>query len=89
MRTNGFDFHMALTAGEVPWTDDRVRQTFANGRELIDMNAYVDNHAAYSWQKALPFMVQGDAADISTVLRGGMTAVAPRPAIASWHLRVS
>jgi multiple sugar transport system substrate-binding protein len=62
MRTNGYDFHMALTAGEVEWTDDRVRQTFANWRELIDMGAYIDDHTAYSWQEALPFMVQGDAA---------------------------
>ncbi|MEM7614639.1 MAG: ABC transporter substrate-binding protein [Pseudomonadota bacterium] len=62
LRTNGFDFHMQLAAGEVPWTDDRVRQTFANWRELIDMGAFIDNHASYSWQEALPFMVQGDAA---------------------------
>ena len=62
LRTNGFDFHMALTNGEVPWTDDRVRATFANWRELIDMGAFVDNHQTYSWQEALPFMVQGEAA---------------------------
>lgn len=62
MRTNGFDFHMALARGEVKWTDDRVKQTFANWRELIDMGAYVDNHQNYSWQEALPFMVNGEAA---------------------------
>ena len=62
MRTNGFDYHMQLTAGEIPWTDEGVRQTFANWRELIDMGAFIDNHTAYSWQEALPFMVQGDAA---------------------------
>ncbi|MFK7745133.1 MAG: ABC transporter substrate-binding protein [Roseobacter sp.] len=62
MRTNGFDFHMELAAGEVKWTDDRVRATFANWRELIDMGAFVDNHQNYSWQEALPFMVNGDAA---------------------------
>ncbi|MFK7868430.1 MAG: ABC transporter substrate-binding protein [Roseobacter sp.] len=62
MRTNGFDFHMALAAGDVKWTDDRVRATFANWRELIDMGAFVDNHQNYSWQEALPFMVNGDAA---------------------------
>ncbi|MCE0506712.1 ABC transporter substrate-binding protein [Roseivivax sp. GX 12232] len=62
MRTNGYDFHMALTQGEVEWTDDRVRQTFANWRELIDMGAYIDNHQSYSWQEALPFMVNGEAA---------------------------
>ena len=26
MRTNGYDFHAALTNGEIPWTDDRVRK---------------------------------------------------------------
>ncbi len=62
MRTNGFDFHMELAAGEVKWTDDRVRQTFANWRTLIDMGAFVDNHQNYSWQEALPFMVNGEAA---------------------------
>ena len=62
MRTNGYDFHMALTNGEVAWTDDRVRATFANWRALIDMGAFIDNHQSYSWQEALPFMVNGDAA---------------------------
>ncbi len=62
MRTNGFDFHMALANGDVKWTDDRVRQTFVNWRELIDMGAFVDNHQNYSWQEALPFMVNGEAA---------------------------
>ena len=62
MRTNGFDFHMDLAAGKVKWTDDRVRATFANWRELIDMGAYVENHQNYSWQEALPFMANGEAA---------------------------
>jgi multiple sugar transport system substrate-binding protein len=73
MRTNGFDFHMALAQGEVPWTDDRVRQTFANWRELIDMGAYIDDHQTYSWQEALPFMVGGEA----TAYLMGNFAVAP------------
>lgn len=62
MRTNGFDFHMQLAGGEIPWTDDRVKATFMNWKELIDMGAFIDNHQNYSWQEALPFMVQGDAA---------------------------
>ncbi|KUF09778.1 sugar ABC transporter substrate-binding protein [Pseudoponticoccus marisrubri] len=61
MRTNGFDFHMELARGEVPWTDDRVRETFANWRKLIDMGAFIDDHQTYSWQEALPFMVNGEA----------------------------
>ncbi|MEM8787353.1 MAG: ABC transporter substrate-binding protein [Pseudomonadota bacterium] len=62
LRTNGFDFHMDLAAGNVSWEDDRVKQTFANWRELIDMGAFIDNHQTYSWQEALPFMVNGQAA---------------------------
>lgn len=62
LRTNGYDFHMALTKGEVAWTDDRVRATMANWRELIDAGFWIENHAAYSWQEALAPMVQGDAA---------------------------
>ena len=73
MRTHGFDFHMALANGEVSWTDDRVRETFANWRELIDMGGYVDNHQTYSWQESLPFIVSGDAAGILI----GNFAVAP------------
>lgn len=62
LRTNGYDFHMALTKGEVAWTDDRVRATMANWKELLDAGFWIDNHAAYSWQEALAPMIQGDAA---------------------------
>ncbi|WP_300514514.1 ABC transporter substrate-binding protein [Aliiroseovarius sp.] len=61
MRTNGFDFHMQLARGEVEWTSDEVRATFANWRRLIDMGAFVDDHQTYSWQEALPFVVKGEA----------------------------
>lgn len=61
MRTNGFDFHMELARGEVAWTDERVRETFANWRRLIDMGAFIDDHQTYSWQEALPFFVNGEA----------------------------
>ncbi len=61
MRTNGFDFHMQLAQGEVAWTDDRVRATFANWRQLIDMGGFIADHQTYSWQEALPFMVNGEA----------------------------
>ncbi len=73
MRTNGFDFHQQLANGEVSWEDDRVKQTFANWKQLIDMGAFIDNHQTYSWQEALPFMVKGDA----TAYLMGNFAVAP------------
>ncbi len=54
MRTNGFDFHMDLAAGKVSWEDDRVKQTFMNWKELIDMGGFIADHQTYSWQEALP-----------------------------------
>jgi len=62
MRTNGFEFHMKLASGEASWTSDEVRATFANWRKLVDMGAFIENHQTYSWQEALPFMINGDAA---------------------------
>ena len=77
LRTNGFPFHMEMAAGEVAWTDDRVRQTFANWKELIDMGAFIDDHQTYSWQEALPFMVDGQAA---AYLMGNFAVAALRDA---------
>ncbi len=62
MRTNGYDFHMRLTRGEVAWTDARVRQTMQHWKELIDAGFFLKHHGAYSWQEALAPMVQGKAA---------------------------
>lgn len=73
MRTNGYDFHARLTNGEESWTSDEVRATFANWQQLVDMGAFVDDHQSYSWQEALPFMVNGEAA---SYLMGNF-AVAP------------
>ncbi|MCY4178937.1 MAG: ABC transporter substrate-binding protein [Litoreibacter sp.] len=72
-RTHGYDFHIQLANGEVEWTDDRVKQTFANWRELIDMGAFVEDHQSMSWQESLPALVEGDAA---AILKGNF-AVAP------------
>lgn len=73
MRTNGYDYHAKLTAGEIAWTDAGVAETFANWRKLIDMGAFIDNHTAYSWQEAMPFMVNGEA----TAYLMGNFAVSP------------
>ncbi|MDX8442336.1 ABC transporter substrate-binding protein [Mesorhizobium australafricanum] len=62
LRTNGFDFHNDLTAGKIAWTDERVRKTFANWKELLDAGFFIENHTAYGWQEALAPMIQGTAA---------------------------
>lgn len=62
LRLNGRDFHMALMAGEVSYEDDRVRAVFDVWARLIEADCFIENHTAYSWQEAIPFLVQGEAA---------------------------
>jgi len=61
LRTNGYDFHNALTAGEVPYTDPKVVQVFEHWKELVEPGHFIENHATMSWQDALAPFVSGDA----------------------------
>ncbi len=79
LRVNGYDFHMELTAGKVPYTDDRVKAVFAKWAELVKPGYFIDNHAALDWQDAVPQMVQGKAAMylmgnfiVPTLVQGGL-----------------
>ena len=62
LRTNGHAFHMALTRGEVPYTDERIRSVFARWRELLDLGCFAKNHASLSWQESQALLYQGRAA---------------------------
>ncbi|MEM8578298.1 MAG: extracellular solute-binding protein [Pseudomonadota bacterium] len=62
LRTNGYDVHNALTAGEITYTDPRIVATFDNWEQLIDECGFVENHASMSWQDALAPFANGDAA---------------------------
>lgn len=62
LRTNGYEVHNALTAGEIKYTDDRIRATFANWETMLERCSFVDNHATMSWQEALAPFANGDAA---------------------------
>jgi len=62
MRVNGYEFHMDLTSGKVPYTDARVQAVFDKWDQLTKPNYYLANHASYQWQEALPAFVKGDAA---------------------------
>ncbi len=80
LRTNGFDFHMDLTSGKIPWTDDRVKATFAEWAKLVEPGYITANHAALDWQDAASLLVQGKAANyvmgnfaVSVFKEGGMT----------------
>ncbi|MEO1680495.1 MAG: extracellular solute-binding protein [Pseudomonadota bacterium] len=80
LRTNGYEFHMALTSGDVAWTDDRVKATFAEWAKLVDPGYITKNHAALDWQDAAALFVKGEAANyvmgnfaVSVFKEGGMT----------------
>lgn len=62
LRINGYDFHMQLMAGEVPYTDDRVRKVFDYWKELVEPGYFLKEQASYSWQEALPALFKGEAA---------------------------
>ena len=54
--------HNALTAGEIKYTDDRIRATFANWKEMLDRCSFIDNHASLDWQGGVAAFAKGDAA---------------------------
>ncbi len=62
LRVNGYAFHMDLTAGKVPYTDKRVQAVFDKWDQLVKPGYYLENHASYQWQEALPAFVKGEAA---------------------------
>jgi multiple sugar transport system substrate-binding protein len=70
---------MDLTAGKVPYTDDRVKAVFAKWGELVRPGYFLENHAALDWQDAIPQLVQGKAAmylmgnfAVATMKEGGL-----------------
>ena len=62
LRVNGYEFHMELTSGKIPYTDPRVKAVFEKWGELVKAGYFIDNHAAIDWQDAVPQLVQGKAA---------------------------
>jgi multiple sugar transport system substrate-binding protein len=78
LRTNGYEFHMDLANGKIPWTDDKVKATFAEWKKI---QPYITaNHAAIDWQDAAALLSQGKAANyvmgnfaVATFKEGGMT----------------
>ena len=80
LRTNGYDFHIALANGEVAFDDPKVVATFDNWRKLVEPGYFIANHATMSWQDALAPFIQGDAAmyvmgnfAIGAMTDGGLT----------------
>ncbi|HEX3444189.1 MAG TPA: extracellular solute-binding protein [Chthoniobacterales bacterium] len=64
LRTNGYDFHIQLMDGKVPYSDPRVKEVFAKWKQLIDAGFFLPNNSNYSWQESVPFLMNGKAAMI-------------------------
>ncbi len=80
LRVNGYQFHMDLTAGKVPYTDAKVKAVFEKWAELVKPGYFLENHAALDWQDAMPQFVQGKAAmylmgnfAVAPMKQGGLT----------------
>ncbi|NEX46171.1 ABC transporter substrate-binding protein [Pseudotabrizicola algicola] len=78
LRTNGYEWHMDLTAGKIDWTDQKVKDVFAEWAKILPHTT--KNHAAIDWQDAAALLVQGKAANyvmgnfaVGTFKEGGMT----------------
>ena len=61
-RINGMDFHRELLAGNASYTDQRVKDVFVKWRELLDPGYFIENHTSYSFNEAIPALLQGKAA---------------------------
>ncbi|WP_156773684.1 extracellular solute-binding protein, partial [Paraburkholderia tropica] len=62
LRLNGNKFHQQLMAGEVPYTDPRVKKVYTTWKQLLDAGYFIDNSLSYDLDAAQPFLFQGKAA---------------------------
>ena len=76
LRLNGNAFHQKLMAGEVPYTDARVKKVYTTWKQLIDDHDFIDNSLSYDLDAAQPFLFQGKAAMMlmGTFITGGFPA---------------
>ncbi|HKU00945.1 MAG TPA: extracellular solute-binding protein [Paraburkholderia sp.] len=73
LRLNGNKFHQQLMAGEVPYTDPRVKKVYTTWKQLLDAGYFIDNSLSYDLDAAQPFLFQGKAAMMlmGTFITGG------------------
>jgi multiple sugar transport system substrate-binding protein len=73
LRLNGNAFHQKLMAGEVPYTDPRVKKVYVTWKQLLDDGDFIPNSLSYDLDAAQPFLFQGKAAMMlmGTFITGG------------------
>lgn len=76
LRLNGNAFHQQLMAGNVPYTDPRVKKVYLAWKQLLDDKDFIDNSLSYDLDAAQPFLFQGKAAMMlmGTFITGGFPA---------------
>ncbi|MDN7551251.1 extracellular solute-binding protein [Burkholderia vietnamiensis] len=62
LRLNGNAFHQKLMAGDVPYTDPRVKKVYITWKQLLDNGYFIHNSLSYNLDAAQPFLIQGKAA---------------------------
>ena len=60
LRTNGYDFHVSLTAGGEDYTDERVRAVFDHWAEVLPY--FNPDSASFAWQEAVTPIVNNESA---------------------------
>ncbi len=62
LRVNGYAFHQQLMAGDIAYTDPRVKHVYEAWKTLIDDKYYIDNALSYDVDSVNPLLVNGKAA---------------------------
>jgi multiple sugar transport system substrate-binding protein len=62
LRVNGYAFHQQLMAGDIAYTDPRVRKVYTTWKTLIDDKYFIDNALSYDVDSISPLLVNGKAA---------------------------
>jgi multiple sugar transport system substrate-binding protein len=73
LRINGNAFHQKLMAGDIAYTDPRVKKVYTAWKGLIDDKVFIDNSLSYDLDAVQPFLFQGKAAMMlmGTFITGG------------------
>jgi multiple sugar transport system substrate-binding protein len=68
LRLNGIDFHRKLLAGEIRFTDPKVRRVFVQWRQLLLQHFFLPDTTPQAWDSPLPYLYRNQ---VGMVLMGG------------------
>ena len=80
LRLNGYAFHQQLMAGEIAYTDARVKNVYTTWKSLLDKQYFIDHALSYDLDGAQPFLLQGKAGMMlmgTFIAKGFPAAIAP------------